>query len=279
LDLATEARFDEEVALFLFHIGQYWWFQDEPTAARGFYEQSLGVARKVGNTWSLAYSIFGLGGLAYDDGEIARAGALFREALLLLRDIGDRVDMTLVLQGLAGVAAGRGDATRALRLAGAAGALLEGIGFSPFPPFQIRFRRWLAPARASLSESNQAKVFKEGRAMRMERVIDYALADAGSEFRWNAPESMHAPDVQAPHTESGPESLHRRRTRQLTHGLTPREAEVLRLVAAGHTNRQIATKLFLSTKTVGHHVASIFSKLGVASRAAATAFAVRHDLA
>ena len=115
--------------------------------------------------------------------------------------------------------------------------------------------------------------------MRMEQVIDYALADAGSESRRNAPATMNAPDAQSSQTQSGPQSLHGRRARQLTHGLTRREAEVLRLVAAGQTNRQIATTLVLSTKTVGHHMASIFAKLGVASRAAATAFAVRNDLA
>jgi DNA-binding NarL/FixJ family response regulator len=63
-----------------------------------------------------------------------------------------------------------------------------------------------------------------------------------------------------------------------TCGLTARELEVLRLVAAGSTNRGIATDLFLSEKTVARHVSNIFSKLDVPSRAAATAFAYEHDL-
>jgi ATP/maltotriose-dependent transcriptional regulator MalT len=62
-------------------------------------------------------------------------------------------------------------------------------------------------------------------------------------------------------------------------GLTGREVEVLELVAAGRTNRQIAEALFISEKTVARHVANIFTKLGVSSRAAATAFALRHGLA
>jgi ATP/maltotriose-dependent transcriptional regulator MalT len=61
-------------------------------------------------------------------------------------------------------------------------------------------------------------------------------------------------------------------------GLTEREVEVVRLVAAGHTNRAIAGQLCLSEKTVARHLANIYAKLGIPSRAAATAYAYDHDL-
>lgn len=61
-------------------------------------------------------------------------------------------------------------------------------------------------------------------------------------------------------------------------GLTEREAEVLRLVAGGLTNNEIATQLFLSPKTVSRHLSNIFTKIGVSSRASATAFAAAHHL-
>jgi len=61
-------------------------------------------------------------------------------------------------------------------------------------------------------------------------------------------------------------------------GLSGREAEVLGLVASGHTNRAIASALGISERTVDRHVSNIFVKLGVTSRAAATAFAVEHDI-
>lgn len=66
--------------------------------------------------------------------------------------------------------------------------------------------------------------------------------------------------------------------RGLPGGLSPREAEVLRLVAGGRTNREIASALTLSEHTVARHLQNIFAKLGVSSRAAATAFAVGHGL-
>jgi ATP/maltotriose-dependent transcriptional regulator MalT len=62
------------------------------------------------------------------------------------------------------------------------------------------------------------------------------------------------------------------------HPLSARECEVLALVAQGHTNRTIATKLFLSEKTVARHLSNIFAKLGVSSRAGATGYAYEHGL-
>jgi DNA-binding NarL/FixJ family response regulator len=62
------------------------------------------------------------------------------------------------------------------------------------------------------------------------------------------------------------------------HGLTPRELEVLRLVAAGKSNREIASALVISEHTVARHMQNIFAKLDVSSRTAAGAFAFEHDL-
>jgi DNA-binding NarL/FixJ family response regulator len=63
-----------------------------------------------------------------------------------------------------------------------------------------------------------------------------------------------------------------------SHGLSPRELEVLRLVARGETNKSIAGELVLSERTIDRHVSNIFAKLRVSSRAAATAYAYEHHL-
>jgi DNA-binding NarL/FixJ family response regulator len=73
-------------------------------------------------------------------------------------------------------------------------------------------------------------------------------------------------------------TLVRRPTSGEPHGLTPRELQVLRLISAGRTNKAIADELVLSERTVDRHVSNIFTKLGVSSRAAATAYAYEHRL-
>ena len=74
------------------------------------------------------------------------------------------------------------------------------------------------------------------------------------------------------------EALATRDAASTAHGLTPRELQVLRLLATGTTNHAIATELFVAEKTVDRHVSSILTKLGVSSRSAATAYAYRHQL-
>jgi DNA-binding NarL/FixJ family response regulator len=61
-------------------------------------------------------------------------------------------------------------------------------------------------------------------------------------------------------------------------GLSEREVEVLGLIARGYSNKQMAETLVISKDTVGHHIRHIYDKLDVSTRAAATLFAMQHDL-
>jgi DNA-binding CsgD family transcriptional regulator len=90
--------------------------------------------------------------------------------------------------------------------------------------------------------------------------------------RWVFSQLGAAPDV------ARVEALSRVRTARAPGGLTAREVEVLRLVAVGRTNRAIAKALVISDHTVRRHLQNIFNKIGVSSRAAATAFAFQRDL-
>jgi DNA-binding NarL/FixJ family response regulator len=74
------------------------------------------------------------------------------------------------------------------------------------------------------------------------------------------------------------ESLLKKSSVKESHGLTPRELEILCILATGKTNKNIAEELFISERTVDRHVSNILGKLDVASRVAATAFAYEHDL-
>jgi DNA-binding NarL/FixJ family response regulator len=99
--------------------------------------------------------------------------------------------------------------------------------------------------------------------MGMDQAIEYALSK-------QEPSATTSSTTKHSSLSSAPE---------LPAGLTSREVEVLGLVAEGLTNAQVAHRLFLSPRTVEAHLASIYHKLGVSSRAAATRFALEHGLA
>ena len=86
------------------------------------------------------------------------------------------------------------------------------------------------------------------------------------------------PDAVAAVLEAAGQRRTRRRRDLRPGGLTEREIEVLRLVAGGCSNREVAKRLQISPRTADHHVQHIYAKIGVSSRAAAALFAVEHDL-
>jgi DNA-binding NarL/FixJ family response regulator len=162
------------------------------------------------------------------------------------------------LEGLASVLATQGELARAARLWGAAETLRGTMG-TPLPPaYRVEYERSVAAARTQLGENAFAAAWIEGRAMTPEQ----ALATRGPVA---APAEMVTPP-----TKSAP---------SYPDGLTAREVEVLQLVAAGLSNQEIAERLIISERTVNSHLVHIFNKLGVNSRAAATAFAIRQKLA
>jgi DNA-binding NarL/FixJ family response regulator len=120
-----------------------------------------------------------------------------------------------------------------------------------------------ASGRSRLGEAAWEEAVAEGGAMGLDQVTAYALSE--EETSATLPTStLQQPSAPAPEHPAG---------------LTSREVEVLRLVAAGLTSAQVAQRLFLSPRTVETHLTSIYHKLGVSSRAAATRFALEHGLA
>ena len=158
--------------------------------------------------------------------------------------------------------AAQGEPAWAARLWGAAEALREAIG-TPLPPVECAdYEAAIIAARTSLGENAFTIAWAQGRTMTPEQ----ALAAQG-------------PVVMATTTSAGPSSVpSSKSTVTYPAGLTAREVEVLRLVAQGLTDAQVAEQLVISSRTVNWHLTSIYSKLGVSSRAAATRFAVEHHL-
>ena len=221
--------------------------------AEMLFAEGLAVARALGSNLQSAFGLEALGTCAREQGDIGRAAPLFAEALTMLRHGYDSGAIANCLKSLGAVAAAIGQADQAARLFGAMAALQERRGISPMPLEQARLDRAIAPARTRLSEPSFAAAWAAGRALPLDQAVAEALAVA---------EAVAA----APGSRPDPV------------GLSPRELQVLGLVAAGQTDQQIAAALFVSRRTVNSHVASILAKLGVSSRREAAAFATDHGI-
>ena len=117
----------------------------------------------------------------------------------------------------------------------------------------------LASVRTQLGEQAFDAAWVEGRTMTPEHVL--VSQEPLPKPAFTTPSSASVASLPPPHA-----------------GLTPREMEVLRLLAQGLTSAQIAEQLMIGVVTVNFHVRSIYSKLGVTSRAAATRYALEHHL-
>ena len=139
---------------------------------------------------------------------------------------------------------------RAARLWGAAEALLGKIeAMYTYVPDRSLHRSQVA-ARSLIEEVAWEAAWAEGREMSREQAIEYAL------------EGPAPPESGVPETYPA--------------GLSAREFEILRLVATGLTNAEVAKELFISPRTVNWHLGSIYRKLGFHSRTEAARFAIEH---
>jgi DNA-binding CsgD family transcriptional regulator len=155
----------------------------------------------------------------------------------------------------AAVAAGTGDPLRAARLIGATDALRNAIGFALAPFVAAIYDAARTHVARDLDSAALAAQQEAGRRLSRQEAVAEALA---------------AVTVVANDGSPGPPSV--------SEGLTARELEVLRLLAAGRSNAQIAQALFISPRTVSTHLTSIFTKLDVGSRTEAVALAHRIHL-
>ncbi len=222
-------------------------------------EEALTLYREVNMASGQVWSLRVLGVVAAERGDPSQSAARYGQALALARDLGNQREVAFCLAGLANVARSRGDAGRAVGLFAVAQVTRDEIGIAPDPIAHADHERALAALRAELGEATFAAAWEAGRALTRDVAIEEALALAGSA----------AASVPSAATE---------RVGPATPRLSPRERDVLRLVAAGRSDREIAAALSIGTRTVEWHVANVLGKLGLDSRSAAAAYAVRHGL-
>lgn len=226
-------------------------------AAATHIDQANALARAYGYGLDTRWLRVSQATVAVAQGEFARA----RETLAtLIRDLDDprqeRLDTGACLEVFTVLAVRIGDATQATRFYAAAIQLGREAGVDPSIPATIEDIYWLQrEIRAALGQQG----LERANCLSESIDVDTAIAEAVS---WQLPASA-----------TGLAASER------PFGLSPREREVLRLMAAGHTNKQIAAELFISVRTAASHVGSVLTKLGVPSRTAAVSCAIRGGLA
>ena len=227
--------------------------------------RQLDISRALKARHSAVYETFNLGLAEYLGGSPGDAEALFAESLDLARRIGMKSHMAYALIGLALAGHGGADPGWSARLHGAADQAMADLGHA-LEPLEARLtdldRQRLRTAMGT--EAFDAE-YAAGRAL--------DLARAAHQARHGIQAGREAPPAGALVSELGAAVLG-----EAVSVLTPRELEVLKLVAQGLSNPDIARRLVLSEHTVHRHLANILRKLNLSSRAAAVAWGVRTGL-
>ena len=252
-------------------------------------EESIAAARSLGNPYWIAYALW-IAGMAFSKADVRRAFAAWDEGVdfvrqhhvqffegFLARDAGrlhtsdGEVGAALVLFA---------DAIGAFQRAGNVPQLI--ITLASVPALFERLDR-LEPAATLLGalarEPSSVHHVPElagigervGRRLAMTRAVELESAGAALDLGAAAAYALRQIDL----ARRNPDQ---RALLERPGGLSRREVEVLRLVADGRTSGEIATQLFISSRTAEHHVQNIYTKIGVSSRAAATRWAIQHQV-
>jgi DNA-binding CsgD family transcriptional regulator len=241
------------------HLGAAAWGRGDRVAAVARLEAAQALGRGAGLPFPVAIGGRYLGLIAAEAGDYARAAAGLREwaayapeaANILVRHSAD----------VAALVAARGEASRAAMLFGAAAALAAATGFAASWPERGAHERAAAAARQALGD---------------------AAFDAGFDAGWRLPRDGVRAELAAALYDAAAvpaAGFVAQPGGAATFGLTPRELEVVRLVASGRSNQEVADALFVTVDTVKRHLTTVFAKLGLPSRAALTAYAHTHGLA
>ena len=300
-DQSSLARTRANLALVAFEQGDY-------QLARLRMERNVAETRVLGEPWLLGSVLTHLGELTRFEGKYAQAARLYEEALRCFQEVGNANLVAMSLSNLVEVERVQGDLVRALGLGLEAVQIwqrflgrkehlyagLVGLGGCVLALYETELAARLYGA---------AEIFSEQQHVHQTRT-DLALYERDLTIFWSQGEKEHlqvaweegrtlslaqavalveafyqAIQAARPAAVTASTSSPSLAFSKYPADLTAREMEVLRLVAQGWTNKQIAQQLVISPKTVNRHLESLFRKLGVTSRSAATRFAVAHQLA
>ncbi len=241
--------------------------------ASALLEESLALGRKAESSEDIARAMLAQGRLAMLQNNQAKAVALYTECVYMLaegRAIAAKVRWILAtaIEGLGVCALREGDVGRCATLFGCADTVRTVHGQrTPIGMDQMRYEQIMTEMRTRLGKRRFAHYLAEGRQMTPMQAVSTPIERASERTSQKAARRHSINDIEPLTSEPAAPVL-----------LTEREREILRLLAAGRTNKEIAQHLVISASTVNVHVQSLYNKLGVSSRSAATNYALEHHL-
>ncbi len=259
LALAREQGDKSQVGITMFTLGSIALDRGDLLQAETYTQDSLTLFRELRDKHKTALALSLVGDIRRIQGDLTQAREFCKEAVLLAVEAGNPYSQGWSLISLARVAADGGQPEQAARLFGAAEPWLN-PSVEMDPEDRTDYERAVERVRAQLDEQAFAAAWAEGRGMTPEQ----ALATQTPKVESTPGGASPAPSAKLPTTSLD--------------GLSARELEVLRLLATGLTDAQIAEQLVLSLHTIHAHLRTIYSKLGVTSRSAATRYAFEHQL-
>jgi DNA-binding CsgD family transcriptional regulator len=255
LNIARRIGHREAIARTLYLLAQVHQRRGHSEQALPLFEQSQALYQELGNQEGVALILQAQAHIAFYRKEYYMARRLHEQALHILLECEHRPALIESLMGLSRMVAMEGQVIWATRLLGASDALRKAIGREP-TALKHAYQRVIAMSPTPLSKQDFVAVWKEGRAMTPQEAFEVQDRWGSSALKLRRGEQHISPPVH----------------------LTRREIEVLRLMTTGLTNPQIAAQLTISPVTVNTHVRSLYNKLGVTSRSAATRYAFEHHL-
>ncbi|HEV3173379.1 MAG TPA: LuxR C-terminal-related transcriptional regulator [Actinocrinis sp.] len=227
-------------------------FEADLATIRAGATEGVRLSREIGDFYTLEIMLLNLGSAALMAGELAEAEPLLAEALATAHRIDDRVAQFYLLAAHACHATLSGNALWAAAMFGAAETVRVEAGANVMPILSTQFAQAEQAAAAMLGEARFKTEFEAGKNLQRDAAIRLALGESPDEARAGQGDQSEAGGGGGGDADVSP--------------LGKREAEVARLIAEGLTNKQIATRLFISERTVDSHVRSILNKLGFRTR-------------
>ncbi len=288
LELARNLENQYCIAASLSYLGLTALLEDQSETALLWCEESVEICRKLGSNHYLGWALTGRGAAALFMGEFEQARAYFLESLVELEKVGERIVGPYNLLGLGVVDLLQEQPERGVRLFGKAEALWEAIGGAIVPVFRPAYEAAVMYASTQLDEATILEIWAAGRKIPLDQILlEYSKNDASLSLKEeisditlrSRTQELDLPEVANQNKkQEQPPPFSSAHLSPKQGGLTGREIQVLRLLASGLSNAEIGTELALSTLTINTYLRTIYSKLEVSSRNAATRVAFEMGL-